>query len=222
MEITLTKLTLENFKGKDLSGQRFGRLTVIRFAGKDNHRNAYWECLCDCGNRTIVQQAHITHGTTVSCGCKHKENNQIRAITHGMSKTRTFRIWAGMIARCKYDHFPGYRNRGISVCRRWHKFENFLADMGKAPVGMSIDRIDSAGNYSPSNCRWATQTIQCQNRRARGYIWDKRRKKWMAQIKREGKHYFLGRFETEDEANEAYWIARRNFDKGVIKYENHA
>ncbi len=91
---------------------------------------------------------------------------EIMPITHGMSDTRYYAVWRGMKARCQNPKslwFKRYGGRGIKVCRRWNKFENFVADMGEKPTGMSLDRIDNDGNYEPSNCRWTNQRTQCRN-----------------------------------------------------------
>jgi hypothetical protein len=89
--------------------------------------------------------------------------------THGMKHTRTYNLWQAMLSRTRYGK-PGYADRGISVCDAWLKFENFYADMGDAPDGMSLDRIDNDGHYSPSNCRWATRQQQNTNKRSNVFI----------------------------------------------------
>ena len=89
-------------------------------------------------------------------------------ITHGLSKSRIYRLWKGMIARCKYKNspnFPNYGGRGIKVCKRWENFENFLCDMGRPPEGYQLDRINNDGDYEPSNCRWVTVKDNSRNRR---------------------------------------------------------
>lgn len=155
----------------DVSGQRFGRLLVVRrdgFRGK----NAAWLCACDCGNSITVAGGALKAGTQ-SCGCLarevHSEGLRARNTTHGLSRTRTYRAWASMIARCTYPphkHFMHYGGRGIEVCKEWqspHGFAAFFRDMGEAPIGLSLDRRDNDGNYNKANCRWATTKEQSLN-----------------------------------------------------------
>lgn len=92
---------------------------------------------------------------------------------HGMSKTRTFRVWTNMLARCRNPArrgYPTYGGRGITVCDRWDSFENFLADMGEAPAGKQLDRIDNDKGYSPENCQWTTPRENCLNRSTTHWI----------------------------------------------------
>ncbi len=120
---------------------------------------------CDCGAVTEVREDCLKSGNTRSCGCLQPDVAHSLA-THGMWKTRTYRIWNGMKARCrnkdsKKAHL--YAGKGIKVCDRWLSFENFLADMGEAPDGMSIERRNGNGNYEPGNCMWATLKDQANN-----------------------------------------------------------
>ncbi|MDF2860277.1 MAG: hypothetical protein K0S02_549 [Achromobacter mucicolens] len=154
----------------DLNGVRFGRLLVLS-PGHDKwsagRRRLTWLCRCDCGALREIVGASLTAGATKSCGCFQRDNLLARNITHGQSRSRAFRIWAAMLARCNNKNnkaYLRYGGRGIKVCARWHVFSNFLLDMGQPGPGLSIDRIDSTGDYEPSNCRWATNKEQCRNR----------------------------------------------------------
>jgi hypothetical protein len=134
------------------------------------------------------------------------------------TKEDTWKAWYNMIDRCtneKCKDYPYYGGRCISVCDRWLIFENFLNDMGTAPKGKSIDRINSNGDYEPLNCRWATKIEQNQNRsfNVKGYTYNKYHNKYEAKIKKDGKKIFLGYFGTKKEAQAAYLKAKRENNK---------
>jgi hypothetical protein len=151
----------------DLTGKHFDRLFVVK-RSKNAGRQPKWECLCSCGNTAIVHGSNLRHGYTKSCGCLHQEATKKANTTHGESKSKTYVIWRNMINRCENyarPDFINYGGRGISVCQKWRSFVGFVSDMGKAMPGMSIDRINTDGNYEPSNCRWATATQQARNKR---------------------------------------------------------
>lgn len=152
---------------KDMAGLRFGRLSVVSMAASLPDGTARWNCVCDCGNARIVAGTGLRAGRHKSCGCSSPRFTRDRVKTHGMSYTRTYRIWHGMITRCSDKAYGKsrrlYFDAGIRVCDRWHSFPNFLKDMGVAPEGKSIDRISGKGDYSKRNCRWATPKEQGNN-----------------------------------------------------------
>jgi hypothetical protein len=148
------------------AGRRFGRLTTT--GRKIRRVTVYWECACECGNITAVTGRNLLSGDTQSCGCMRREMLSLRRRRHGQSLSSLYMVWKGMMARCTIPRATGYANyggRGIAVCERWRRFENFLADMGPRPPGTSLDRIDVNGNYEPTNCRWATREVQAGNAR---------------------------------------------------------
>lgn len=152
-----------------MRGRRFNRLLVLEeaapYISPSGKAYAQWRCLCDCGKRVVVLGSYLRSGHTQSCGCLQRE----RSTTHGMSKTSIYWIYVGMHQRCYDSNSPPYKNyggRGIKVCEHWHSFENFYADMGDCPEGLTLERIDNDGNYESGNCKWATR--QEQNLNARG------------------------------------------------------
>lgn len=162
----------------DLTGQKFHRLTVVSYHGKDPNGCSKWRCRCDCGKETVVLSGNLKKpngkGTT-SCGCAHSEMMIDRNLTHGDSGSKEHEAWAGAKARTtnpKHKRFVHYGERGIKMCQRWlESYENFLEDMGRCPPDKrSLGRIDNDGDYEPLNCRWETHTEQMNNTRRNHFI----------------------------------------------------
>lgn len=160
-----------NFKLIDLSGQRFGRLTVV---SRDPTRNHCWRCVCDCGVHKSIKGQNLREGRTRSCGCLNLQRMNERRRKHGMWGSKEYWAWALAKNRCTNSKNKGYRNyggRGIRMSEDWsNSFDAFLRDMGECPAGLSLDRINNDGNYEKGNCRWATTKQQMRNTRVTAQI----------------------------------------------------
>lgn len=166
----------------DLTGKVFTRLIVLGRSSVPEHvvrvrKETYWLCRCSCGETRTVTSSSLTSGRQKSCGCLRKERIIAASTTHGYAgadRPRAYGIWTDMLKRCRNKHHKYYHlygGRGIKVCERWCKFENFLADMGEVPDGLTLDRYpNNNGNYEPGNCRWATAIEQANNKNNNHYI----------------------------------------------------
>ena len=163
----------------DLTGRTFGRLKVLKYAGRSANRHSMWKVVCVCGKILTVQGGNLGNGTTKSCGCLKLERTVEMGssnYTHGNAihgkESLAYRSWRAMKQRCTYPNAPNwhlYGGRGVRVCTRWlNSFEAFLADMGNRPKGTTLDRINPDGHYVPSNGRWATPKQQNSHLRRRG------------------------------------------------------
>ncbi len=162
----------------DLVGKRFGRLTVGRYYGvritRGGQRKTRWLCKCDCGKSLAIDTQGLTSGRTKSCGCLARELATQRFRTHGMSRTKEWRAWLHAKGRC-YDRndsrYRIYGARGVKMCKEWRNdFAQFLRDMGRSPLGMTLERVDNSKGYEPKNCVWASRLQQANNKRTNSIV----------------------------------------------------
>jgi hypothetical protein len=161
---------------QDLTGMVFGRLTVLAQHGLIKHIGTTWKCVCVCGNEKIVDRQSLKKGHVRSCGCLCRDHCKALAIKRRQGgivdgkKTKAYGVWQALRDRCNNPNNPAYKNyggRGITVCKEWNSFPQFLKDMGEPPSKRSIDRIDNNKGYFAVNCRWATKSEQERNKRPR-------------------------------------------------------
>lgn len=147
-------------------GDAFGSWTLTGRT-KPSGKSLLRECECACGTKRFIKPCSLKTGATRSCGCAGLKGS------HHMHSTATYICWqqAKKRCRCKNDKdYPSYGGRGIKFCRRWDKFENFLADMGRKPEGLTLGRVDNDGPYHPDNCEWQTLKQQARNKRNTVYL----------------------------------------------------
>lgn len=157
-------------------GKKYGRWTVLSKAfGKGNKKRVF--CICDCGSKKEVNYQNIKNGKTKSCGCLFREIAAKRKLSHGKTGTQIHSKWLSMKARCrckKSTSYKRYGKKGIKVCKRWDRFENFYKDMSDSyykhlkthgKKNTTLDRIDNNKGYCKENCRWATIKQQARNKK---------------------------------------------------------
>lgn len=210
-------------KAVDITGVKYGRWTVVERSGSDKDSKPMWLCKCECGNSGIVNGAALKRGDSTSCGCYVRE----RSTKHGMYKSRLNHIYRGMKQRCynpQNGRYSYYGGRGIKICDEWLGADGFIHFMDWAIKSgytddLSIDRIDSNGNYEPGNCQWVNEETQCRNRRVKATnksgatgVTQRTATSWRAFIRYDGKNHNLGTFHSFDdavrarkEAEEKYW-----------------
>lgn len=154
----------------DITGKKYGRLTVIEPDHKDYRQLWYWRCICECGNETVVSGDKLRRGATKSCGCLQQEHRREGFHrTHGMTNSRLYYEWSNMRSRCLYKRnrmYSRYGGRGIKLCDEWLTFENFMewAAQNGYSDDLTLERIDVDGNYCPENCCWIPREGQYLNR----------------------------------------------------------
>lgn len=156
-------------RATNLVGLRFGKWEALRYEGG---KDGLWECRCDCGHIALVRGGHLRSGASTQCkSCA----TSAQLTTHGLSRTNTYRIYQGMLARCYNESRPEFKNyggRGIQVCEHWRdSFERFLDDMGERPSKRHLlERIDNDADYDKDNCCWATWDEQARNKRSNRWL----------------------------------------------------
>jgi hypothetical protein len=193
---------------KDITGNRFHFLVALSYAGS-KHGCAHWNCICDCGNETVVSGTKLRKGHTKSCGCLPFCGKA----THGYSRRSgshpLYRVWEGMKARCynpNFKHFVNYGGRGIEITEEWkHSPDVFIkwAKKNGYKKGLEIDRIENDGNYEPENCRFVThrennlnkRLLSCRNKSGYvGVFWGNQVNKWISKVSVSGKQVHIGFF----------------------------
>lgn len=204
---------------KNRVGYKFGRLTVVEFVGFKQYttqRQSLWKCLCECGSVKFCTAANIMSGTIKSCGCWNRERSSEHAKTflrkvntkHGLSYHPLYDAWDAMIGRCynpEDKDYANYGGRGIKVCDRWRDVRNYVTDLVQRPDGMTLDRIDVDGDYSPENCKWSLFREQNLNTRFNLDVPNVYLDgiSWKAIFQWRGERHYVGMFPTKELATVA-------------------
>jgi len=144
----------------DRTGQMFGKLTVVEQAGRNKLKKVLWRCRCECGKETVVVSGSLVTGNTTSCGCI------VPNFKHGGWKKSSYNTWRAMMRRCYNPadkDYPRWGGKGVTVHAPWHDYAVFAKDVGEPSGEETFDRIDTTGNYTPENVRWANSTVQARN-----------------------------------------------------------
>lgn len=189
---------------KDITGQKFNKLSVLSFSHNGKDGSAHWLCICDCGNYKTVVTTKLTTGVIKSCGCLRNENCK-----HKMATSAIYKRWAAMKYRCKDLGDPVYGGKGITYTPEWETFDRFYVDMNEGfKENLELDRIDVTKGYYKENCRWVTHSennynknIQSNNTSGKtGVCWKPKNNKWLAYITINRKQKNLGLFENLSDA----------------------
>lgn len=209
----------------DLSGKKFGRVTVVKRVENKNNRVAYL-CKCDCGNEFVTLSQRLVSGCTKSCGCLNREKASKRITkinkTHGFSHTRLYEIWKNMRSRCLRTYNTAYKNyggRGIKICKEWDDFQSFhdWAYANGYSETLTIDRIDVNGDYCPENCRWISLEQQANNRRTNHFVVHNGERKSIAEWANElGFPYSKMKYRIQKGMNEEMVFSKKTFSKKAV------
>lgn len=195
--------------------ETIGNFFVIDDDLKGRDRRLFLTKCLLCGNEKEILAQSILNGKIVSCGCQSVKLSIKKNTKHDMSNHRLYKTWYGMIQRCynkKHESYKYYGKKGVKVCKKWHKVENFINDMGETyKESLTLDRIENSKNYEKENCRWSSKLLQSRNRRkimatnTSGYRGvTKNKTKWSASISVNKKKIHLGTFDTKLGAAKAY------------------